>query len=240
MQGKSIILTTSFIKLITAFILLTSMLIKLMTAFIKLLTAKTKLKTEFNILATANIILSTVTIKWLTGKYNLVTEKIHLTGATINRKQFATAQEKAHLQSATSNATPKIAKELFPFPLLPTLKKRINFLHSNPKNQPCRIDGTAYNKSFARLRGKVQNSSLLPIFEHWCLIESFGIFSPQPRKAPIRCGEIRSAPFATTVRRITSASCARRFADFAQQADLLNPKNGSKLPSRDFANPPNR
>ena len=56
----------------------------------------------------------------------------------------------------------------------------------------------------------------------------------------IRCGEIRSAPFATTVRRITSASCARRFADFAQQADLLNPKNGSKLPSRDFANPPNR
>ena len=157
-----------------------------MTAFIKLLTAKTKLKTEFNILATANIILSTVTIKWLTGKYNLVTEKIHLTGATINRKQFATAQEKAHLQSATSNATPKIAKELFLFPLLPTLKKRINFLHSNPKNQPCRIDGTAYNKSFARLRGKVQNSSLLPIFEHWCLIESFGIFSPQPRKAPIR------------------------------------------------------
>ena len=55
-----------------------------------------------------------------------------------------------------------------------------------------------------------------------------------------RCGKIRSAPFATTVRRITSASCARRFADFAQQADLLNPKNGSKLPSRDFANPPNR
>jgi len=32
----------------------------------------------------------------------------------------------------------------------------------------------------------VQNSSLLPIFEHWCLIESFGIFSPQPRKAPSR------------------------------------------------------
>ena len=57
---------------------------------------------------------------------------IHLTGATINRKQFATAQEKAHLQSAPPNAKPKIAKELFPFPLLPTLKKRINFLHSNP------------------------------------------------------------------------------------------------------------
>ena len=186
MQGKSIIFATSFIKLITAFILLPSALIKLMTAFIKLLTAKTKLKTEFNILATANIILSSAIIKLLTAKYILVTDKIHLTGATINRKQFATAQEKAHLQSTTPNATPKIAKELFPFPLLPTLKKRINFLHSNPKNQPCRIDGTAYNKSFARLRGKVQNSSLLPIFEHWCLIESFGIFSPQPRKAPIR------------------------------------------------------
>ena len=186
MQGKSIIFATSFIKLITAFILLPSALIKLMTAFIKLLTAKTKLKTEFNILATANIILSSAIIKLLTAKYILVTDKIHLTGATINRKQFATAQEKAHLQSATPKAIPKIAKELFPFPLLPTLKKRINFLHSNPKNQPCRIDGTAYNKSFARLRGKVLNSSLLLIFELWCLTESFGILSPQPRKAPNR------------------------------------------------------
>ena len=41
---------------------------------------------------------------------------------------------------------------------------------------------------------------------------------PRLRQYPKRCGEIRSAPFATTVRRITSASCARRFADFAQQA----------------------
>ena len=179
MQGKSIIFATSFIKLTTAFILLS-------TAFIKLLTAKTKLKTEFNILATASIKLPSETIKLLTEKYNLVTAKIHLTGAIINIKQFATAQEKAHLQSATPNAKPKIAKELFPFPLMPTPKKRINFLHSNPKNQPCRIDGTAYNKSFARLRGKVLNSSLLPIFEHWCLIERFGFFSPQPRKAPSR------------------------------------------------------
>ena len=156
MQGKSIIFATSFIKLITAFILLPSALIKLMTAFIKLLTAKTKLKTEFNILATANIILSSAIIKLLTAKYILVTDKIHLTGATINRKQFATAQEKAHLQSTTPNATPiavpKIAKELFPFPLLRTLKKRINFLHSIPKNQPCRIDGTAYNSSLQKWR----------------------------------------------------------------------------------------
>ena len=152
MQGKSIIFATSFIKLITAFILLPSALIKLMTAFIKLLTAKTKLKTEFNILATANIILSSAIIKLLTAKYILVTDKIHLTGATINRKQFATAQEKAHLQSATPNAKPKIAKELFPFPLLPTLKKRINFIHSNLKNQPYRIDGTAYNSSLQKWR----------------------------------------------------------------------------------------
>ena len=182
MQGKSIILTTSFIKLITAFILLPSAFINLASAFIKLSSAKIKLPTANKLLVSANI-------KRLTEKYNLVTAKIHLTGATTNRKQFATAQEKAHLQSATPNATPKIAKELFPFPLLPTLKKKINFLHSNPRNQPCRIDGTAYNKSFARLRGKVQNSSLLPIFEHWCLIESFGIFKPQPRKAPIRCAQ---------------------------------------------------
>ena len=166
MQGKSIIFATSFIKLITAFILLPSALIKLMTAFIKLLTAKTKLKTEFNILATANIILSSAIIKLLTAKYILVTDKIHLTGATINRKQFATAQEKAHLQSAT----PKIAKELFPFPLLPTLKKRINFIHSNPKNQPCRIDGTAYNSSLQKWRVKCFSESFV-------LVESSVIFS---------------------------------------------------------------
>ena len=186
MQGKSIFFATSIIKLTTAFILLPTAFIKLATAFIILPTAKTKFITVFNILATAYIILHTATIKRLTEKYNLVTAKIHLTGATTNKKKFATTQEKAHLQSATPNAKPKIAKELFPFPLLPTLKKRINFLRSTPKNQPCRIDGTAYNKSFARLRGKVQNSSLLPIFEHWCLIESFGFFSPQPRKAPSR------------------------------------------------------
>ena len=99
----------------------------------------------------------------------------------------STTKENAHFVFRPTLLPAEKQKELFPFPLLPTLKKRINFLHSNPKNQPCRIDGTAYNKSFARLRGKVQNSSLLTIFEHWCLIESFGIFSPQPRKAPIRC-----------------------------------------------------
>ena len=74
----------------------------------------------------------------------------------------------------------------------------------------------------------------------FCANTKFRFSKPPLHKYPNRCGEIRSAPFATTVRRITSASCARRFADFAQQADLLNPKNGSKLPSRDFANPPNR
>ena len=169
-------MTTGFLLLPTAFIKLQPVTIIRAYANIKLLTA-------FYILATAFIKLSTANIKLLTANNILASEKLHLVGATINRKQYANAQEKAHLQSAPPNAKPKIVKELFPFPLLPTLKKRINFLHSNPKNQPCRIDGTAYNKSFARLRGKVQNSSLLPIFEHWCLIESFGIFSPQPRKA---------------------------------------------------------
>ena len=121
-----------------------------MTAFIKLLTAKTKLKTEFNILATANIILSTVTIKWLTGKYNLVTEKIHLTGATINRKQFATAQEKAHLQSATPNAKPKIAKELFPSLFSPPPKKN-KFPTATPAYlQTVCIIRTAYNIVLAK------------------------------------------------------------------------------------------
>ena len=186
MQGKSIIFATSFIKLITAFILLPSALIKLMTAFIKLLTAKTKLKTEFNILATANIILSSAIIKLLTAKYILVTDKIHLTGATINRKQFATAQEKAHLQSTTPNATPKIAKELFPFPLLPTLKKRINFIHSNPKNQPCRIDGTAYNSSLQKWRVKCFSESFV-LVESSVIFSNFGAEKPPLLQAANRC-----------------------------------------------------
>ena len=104
MQGKSIFFATSIIKLTTAFILLPTAFIKLATAFIILPTAKTKFITVFNILATAYIILHTATIKRLTEKYNLLTAKIHLTGATTNKKKFATAQEKAHLQSATPNA----------------------------------------------------------------------------------------------------------------------------------------
>lgn len=133
MQGKSIIFVTSFIKLTTAFILLSTAFIKLAAAFIILSTEKIKLQTAINILPTANVILPTATIKRLTEKYNLVTEKILLTSATTNKKQFATAQEKAHLQSATPNATPKIAKELFPFPLLPTLKKKNKFPPLHPK-----------------------------------------------------------------------------------------------------------
>ena len=35
------------------------------------------------------------------------------------------------------------------------------------------------------------------------------------RQARNRCGKIRSAPFATSVRRITSADVARRYANFA-------------------------
>ena len=133
-----------------------------------------------HILASVNHIRAFVT-------YILAFVNYILPSSFTNQTQKPTAKEKAHLQTAKPAPKPMSAKELFLFPLLPTLKKRINFLLSNPKNQPCRIDGTAYNKSFARLRGKVLNSSLLPIFEHWYLIESFGIFSPQPRKAPIRC-----------------------------------------------------
>ena len=168
------------------YILLPTAFVNLQTVIVLRTYADIKLSTAFYILSIAFIILSTATIKSLTAFNILAMEKLLLAGATMNRKQFATAQEKAHLQSAPPNAKPKIAKELFPFPLLPTLKKRINFLHSIPKDQPCRKDGTAYNKSFARLRGKVLNSSLLLIFELWCLNESFGLFSPQPRKAPKR------------------------------------------------------
>ena len=177
MQGKSIMLTTPFIILTTAIILLSPAIINLVTAFIILSTAKIKLATAINILPTANIQLAPANIKRLTEKYNLVTAKIHLTGATTNRKQFATAQEKAHLQSATPNAKRKIAKELFPFPLLPTLKKRINFLHSNPKDQPCRTDGTAYNSSLQKWRVQCFSVSLV-LVESSVIFSNFGANNP--------------------------------------------------------------
>ena len=43
----------------------------------------------------------------------------------------------------------------------------------------------------------------------------FSTENPRLRKAANRCGKIRSAPFATSVRRITSADVARRYANFA-------------------------
>ena len=170
-------LTTPFIILLTAIILLPTAFIKLVTAFIILSTAFNIIQTAFNILPTANIQLAPANIKRLTEKYNLVTAKIHLTGATTNRKQFATAQEKAHLQSATPNAKPKIAKELFPFPLFPTLKKRINFLHAYPTNQPCRIDGTAYNSSLQKWRVKCFSESFVLVVSS-VIFSNFGANNP--------------------------------------------------------------
>jgi len=82
---------------------------------------------------------------------------IHLTGATINRKQFATAQEKAHLQSASPNAKPKIAKELFPALFSPPPKKN-KFPTATPAYlQTVCIIRTAYNKQFCNSGAEVQN-----------------------------------------------------------------------------------
>ena len=47
----------------------------------------------------------------------------------------ANAKEKAHLQTANPAPKPKSAKELFPSPLSPPLKKRINFPPLNRKNE---------------------------------------------------------------------------------------------------------
>ena len=75
----------------------------------------------------------------------------------------------------------------------------------------------------------------------------FRLQQPAPRKALFRCGKIRSAPLATPNRgfcHIGSADYIRRccssLRELRTSVNLLNPKNGSKLPSRDFANPPNR
>ena len=70
---------------------------------------------------------------------------------------------------------------------------------------------------------------------------------PALRQYFFRCGKIRSAPLATPNRgfcHIGSADYIRRccssLRELRTSVNLQNPKNGSKLPSRDFANPPNR
>jgi len=47
------------------------------------------------------------------------------------------------------------------------------------------------------------------------LADSLVFQNPPLRQAWERCGKIRSAPIATSVRRITSADVARRYANFA-------------------------
>ena len=47
------------------------------------------------------------------------------------------------------------------------------------------------------------------------ILLNFCAKNPPHRQAEKRCGKIRSAPFATSVRRITSADVARRYANFA-------------------------
>ena len=67
---------------------------------------------------------------------------------------------------------------------------------------------------------------------------------PHERQAQKRCGKIRSAPLATPNRgfcHIGSADYIRRccssLRELRTSLNLQNPKNGSKLPSRDFTNP---
>ena len=53
------------------------------------------------------------------------------------------------------------------------------------------------------------------VFARFGFSWNFRLSYPRLRQALSRCGEIRSAPFATSVRRITSADVARRYANFA-------------------------
>ena len=59
------------------------------------------------------------------------------------------------------------------------------------------------------------NLELVLYLQSQCLTESLGFLNPPHRQAAKRCGKLRSAPFATSVRRITSADVARRYANFA-------------------------
>ena len=52
-----------------------------------------------------------------------------------NQTENPTAKEKAHLQTAEPAPKATSAKELFPSPLSPPLKKRINFPPLNRKNE---------------------------------------------------------------------------------------------------------
>ena len=138
------------------------------------------------ILTLSLILLAMECLKLLTAFTILASEKLLLASAKIKRKPSATAQEKAHLQFAPPNAKPKIAKELFPFPLLPTLKKSINFFHSNPKDQPYRIDGTAYNSSLQKWRVQCFSESFV-LVESSVIFSNFGANNPPLLQAAKRC-----------------------------------------------------
>ena len=90
----------------------------------------------------------------------------------------------------------------------------------------------------------VPRKSILLIF---VIIETLVLLIPSFSQYLFRCGKIRSAPLATPNRgfcHIGSADYIRRccssLRELRTSVNLQNPKNGSKLPSRDFANPPNR
>ena len=73
---------------------------------------------------------------------------------------------------------------------------------------------TGYNSRLAQWRVKwlIEHSTSHQLLWY---IDNFVLRNPPLRQAPNRCGKIRSAPFATSVRRITSADVARRYANFA-------------------------
>ena len=104
----------------------------------------------------------------------------------------------------------------------------------------------AGNSTFA-IGGVSCSADSFVVAESFVLRINFGGKNPAHRKSAKRCGKIRSAPLATPNRgfcHIGSADYIRRccssLRELRTSVNLQNPKNGSKLPSRDFANPPNR
>ena len=99
-----------------------------------------------------------------------------------------------------------------------------------------------FNSAFFCKLAVLKKHSLRLVF-----LELFVLRKPALRQYFFRCGKIRSAPLATPNRgfcHIGSADYIRRccssLRELRTSVNLLNPKNESKLPSRDFANPPNR
>ena len=85
-------------------------------------------------------------------------------------------------------------------------------------------------QGFCNSGAKLQSSTAVLRFNFFTKLKICASIAP-PSQSPDRCGKIRSAPFATSIRRITSASCAAasRTSHNKRICEILKSRTSSDL-----------